>query len=88
MWKMINRFAGHVLPGVIRPLHVLWNEMIGLVFLVLAAWAVPSAIRNIRQFDSADGGSLFRVVLSISFAGLMTYFAVSSFVRAKKISRS
>ncbi len=84
---MIHKFLGHVLPGVMRPMRVLWNEIIGFFFIVLAVWALPSAIRNLRHFDG-DAGSFFRVILSFSFAGIMTYFGVTSFLRARKISRS
>lgn len=86
MGRLIQKFLAHVLPNVIRPLHALWNQLIGFVFLVLAAWAIPSAIRNLRQYQG-DSESIFRVVLSFSFAGLMTYFGVSSFLRARRISR-
>ena len=84
---MIRKFLTHVMPGIIRPLRVLWNEVIGFIFLVLAIWAVPSAIRSVRQFEG-DAGSFFRVVLSLSFAGLMAYFGIASFLRARRISRS
>ena len=84
---MIRKFLGHVMPGIIRPLRVLWNEIIGFIFLVLAIWAIPSAVRNMRQFEG-DAESFFRVVLSLSFAGLMAYFGISSFLRARRISRS
>jgi hypothetical protein len=87
MGQMISRFLAHVLPGVTRPLRVLWNEIIGFFFIVLAVWAVPSAFRNIRQFDG-DAESFFRIILTLSFAGLMTYFGITSFLRARRISRS
>jgi hypothetical protein len=82
-----GRFLEHVVPGVLRPLRVLWNEIIGFVFLCLAAWAVPSAIRNVRSLDS-EQGSMGRVALSLGFLGLMAYFGITSFLRARKISRS
>jgi hypothetical protein len=82
-----GRFLEHVVPGVVRPLRVLWNEIIGFVFLCLAAWAVPSAIRNVRSMQT-EQGSMGRVVLSLGFLGLMAYFGISSFLRARKISRS
>ena len=87
MGRMIQRFLSHVMPGVVRPLRVLWNEMIGFFFLVLAGSAIPSAVRYIHRYQG-DAESLFRVVLSITFAGVMTYFGVTSFLRARKISRS
>jgi hypothetical protein len=83
----LGRFVEHVVPGVVRPLRVLWNEIIGFVFLCLAAWAVPSAIRNLRGLQTGQGG-MGRVVLSLAFFGLMTYFGITSFLRARRISRS
>ena len=87
MGRLISQFLGHVLPGVVRPLHVLWNQVIGSVFVVLALSAVPSTIRYIREFDG-DGASIFRAVLSASFAAIMAFFGIASFLRARKISRS
>jgi hypothetical protein len=83
----LGRFVEHVVPGVVRPMRVLWNEIIGFLFLCLAAWAIPSAIRNVRSLQSAEG-SLGRVVLSLGFLLLMVYFGVTSFLRARKIGRS
>ena len=80
-------FLSHVVPAVIRPLRVLWNEIIGFFFIVLAAWATPAAIRNVRALDQG-AGSIFRAALSLIFAGLMVGFAIYSFLRALKISRS
>ena len=83
----LGRFVEHVVPGVVRPLRVLWNEIIGFVFLCLAAWAVPSAIRNVRGLQT-EQGSMGRVALSLGFLALMAYFGITSFLRARKISRS
>jgi hypothetical protein len=87
MGGLIGRFLGHVLPGVVKPLHVLWNEIIGFVFIALGLSAIPSSIRNLRAFEG-DAGSFFRVFLSVAFVALMAYFGVNSFLRARKISRS
>lgn len=87
MGQLIQRFLAHVVPGVVRPLRILWNELIGFFFLVLAGSAVPSSVRYIRQFHG-DAESVFRVGLSIAFSCIMGYFAITSFLRARKISRS
>ena len=84
---LVNRFLGHVLPGVIRPMHALWNEVIGFIFIVLAVWAAPSAWRNVRQMNGNSDG-FFRAAISVGFALLMVYFGISSFLKARKISRS
>lgn len=82
-----KKLLTHVLPGVIKPARVLWNEIIGFVFLILALWAIPSAYKSIRRFDG-DAEGAFRIFLSCSFAILMILFGVGSFRRARKISRS
>ena len=83
----VGRFIEHVVPGVVRPMRVLWNEIIGFVFLCLAAWALPSAIRNLRSLQSEETG-VGRAALSVGFLALMAYFGITSFLRARKISRS
>ncbi len=83
----INQFIGHVAPGVIRPLRVLWNEIIGFVFICLAALPTPSAIRLLRNYKG-DGETLLHAILTVSFVVLMAYFGISSFLRARKIARS
>ena len=86
MIRLLQRFLAHVLPGVVRPIQALWNQMIGFIFLVLAASAVPSTVRNVHQFQG-DADSFFRVLLPIAFGALMAYFGITSLLRARKISR-
>ena len=82
-----RQLVRHVLPGVVKHLRVLWNEVIAFVFFCLAVIASPSAYRTIRDFDGEAGGFV-RALLSCSFALIMFWFGVSSFRRARKISRS
>ena len=84
---MVKQFLGHVVPGIIRPIHALWNEVIGFIFIVLAIWAAPSAWRNVRLVDG-NSESFFKAVISVGFAALMAYFGISSFLKARKITRS
>jgi hypothetical protein len=86
MFKLAQQFLGHVLPEVMRPLRILWNQVIGFLFFVIAVSAAPSIIRGFRDLSKPDG-SLFRVFLSVAFALIMLYFAVTSFLRARKINR-
>ena len=87
MGRLIQRFLAHVLPGVIRPLHALWNQMIGFVFLVLGVSPIPSIVRNVRDL-SHDPDAMLRIVFLAFFAAVMLYFAITSLWRARKISRS
>ncbi len=87
MGELISKFLRHVLPGVIRPLHALWNEVIGFLFIVFTVVAAFYVVRAVRNFDGEVEG-LVRIVLPALFGLVMGYFGVSSFLRARKISRS
>jgi hypothetical protein len=84
---LAKKFVRTVMPGVAKPLHILWNEMIGFFFIALAVIATPSAYRQIKQFDG-EPKSIFRVLLSCTFALIMIVFGVHSFGKARKIKRS
>jgi hypothetical protein len=72
----------HVVPAFVKPARTLWNEIIGFLFL---SFAVIFGIQAVRYYMAGDGVRLF-------FAGfctcVMAWFGVSSFRRARKISRS
>ena len=82
-----GRFLTHVIPAVLKPMRVLWNEVMGFLFIVLAIMAAPSVWRNMQAFQRGEA-SVFRVVMPMGFAALLLYFGISSFWRARKISRS
>lgn len=90
VWKtvpnIVRQFVNHVVPGVIRPLHALWNEVVGLIFLVFAIGFGSATFRGLRSLDK--GGSVSLVVLSGFLSLLMLYYGVTSFLKARKISRS
>jgi hypothetical protein len=83
---LIQRFLGHVLPEVTRPLRVLWNEMIGFLFVVIAVPFAWQAIKSFRKVEPGD--NLSSAMVSAFFAIVMTFFGIYSFLRARKISRS
>lgn len=78
----LGLFISHVVPGVARPMRVLWNEIIGFLFVVIAVPMVFSAFRSYHAGDSQ------RMLIAGGFALMLLYFGVTSFVRARKISRS
>ena len=82
MLSKAKRLLGHVIPGVVRPLHILWNQVIGCFCIVLALWPVPSAI---RQWGKEGSGP--HLALTIPFVLIMGWFGISSFWRARKISK-
>lgn len=81
-------FARTVVPEVVRPARVIWNQAIGAIFLVLAMPAVFKAIQVLRE-GQTDERSFFVLLLSIVFSAVMIAFGVASFVKARRIgSRS
>jgi hypothetical protein len=70
-----------------RPLRVLWNQIIGFVFLVLTVWALPRCVSSVRDFDGQIE-SLFHVLLSGLFVVIMGVFGIYSFLRARKAAKS
>jgi len=83
----VGRFIGHVVPGVVKPLHILWNEVIGFVFLVFAILPGRSLYRDWKVF-SETGGNFSKLAMEAVWVLVMGYFGLNSFLRARKISRS
>jgi hypothetical protein len=77
----------HIVPAVVRPVHTLWHEVIGFLFLALATIPIPSGIRTMRELETGKGG-LVRLVFTVAFVVIMAGYGISSFRRARKISRS
>jgi hypothetical protein len=82
MFSMAKKFVHHVVPGVVRPIHILWNQVIGFFFIVLAILPAQYILRAWQD------GSGFRLVVYASFSLVMLGFGVDSFRRARKISKS
>ena len=80
-------FARHVVPQLMRPLRSLWNEVIGFLFLSLSFLGAVSGFRAFRAFNG-EPADLFRLILTGIFVLIMAAFGISSFWRARKISRS
>ena len=87
VYRESRRFFGIVVPSVLKPARTLWHEVIGFVFLSMAIVFVFSGFRAIRQFDGSPGAILRLAMLAFAVC-LLGGYGVSSFLRARKISRS
>jgi hypothetical protein len=76
-----------VVPAVIKPVRTLWHEVIAFLFFVLAVAAVPTSYRALQKFDGSIS-SVLTLGMCAFFILIMGGYAISSFLRARKISRS
>jgi len=66
-----------------RVLHVLWLEVAGLLFLVLAVVGGGAAFREYHR-HALGSGSVGKTALAAAFAVIFAYFGVSSFWRSRR----
>ena len=80
---MFRQFFRHVIPAILRPLRILWNEVIAFLFFVLALFG------GFRAYKEAQAdASPVTVVIPLLWTAVMGFFAVTSFLKARKIGRS
>ena len=87
MANIVRQFMNHVMPGVIRPLRILWNEIIGFFFVVFGVWFGGAAFRGYRNLNKPGAGLLGVLAPGIG-AAVMLGYGIHSFLRARKIGRS
>ncbi len=79
-------FARHTLPVAMRPARILWHQMIGFLFIVLAIAPARFEYKALMSFKG-DAESWTKAILSGVFILVMTIYGISSFLRARKLSR-
>ena len=87
VYKESRRFLRFVVPAVVKPAHTLWHQIVGFVFTMMAIAFVLSGFRAVRQFDGSAGAVLRLTMLAVGVC-LLGGYGISSFLRARKISRS
>jgi hypothetical protein len=89
-----REFVRHVAPAVIKPARTLWNEVIGFLFLCFAVVFGSMTVRYAIEFwrasntNSAIGAEVLRLAMAGFCTALMGWYGITSFLRARKISRS
>ena len=82
-----RQFVDTVVPAVMKPARTLWHEVIGFVFVSMAIIFVFSGFRAVKSFDGSPG-AILRIALLAFGVCLLGGYGISSFLRARKISRS
>jgi hypothetical protein len=74
-----KRFAQHVVPEVVRPARIIWNQAIGAIFLLFAVYFIGYASVHTQTPAALIGGAFMGLI--------MGFFAMVSFRKARRISR-
>ena len=75
-------FVKHVVPAAVKPLHSLWHEFLGFLFLLIAAWG------GFRMWKKASTMSPLELGMIGTFVLVMAVYGISSVLKARRISRS
>ncbi len=85
-------FVKHVVPAVVKPAQVLWNQFIGFLFLcfgvIFGLKTARLAFAYGKPSPAADAGDFWRLVIAAGCTAVMLTFGAVSFLRARRISRS
>lgn len=80
--RQAGKFVKHVVPAAVKPVHSLWHEILGFIFLVFAI----SLCANLIHTRSSMGP--LKLVLIVPLILLSLGYGISSFLKARRISRS
>jgi hypothetical protein len=87
-----RQFIKHVVPAVLKPTRVLWNELIGFIFtlftVIFAFKTGRLAMDYAKDTPAQAGVDLGRLSIAGFCTLVMLFFAIGSFLRARRISRS
>jgi len=97
VWRTLTarhgrEFVKHVVPAVIKPARTLWNEFIAFLFFCFGLMFGVKTVHLALDYSKAPAGDapayLFRLCMAGFCTFLMFWFSTTSFLRARKISRS
>jgi hypothetical protein len=74
-----RKLAQHMVPHVVRPAQIIWNKALGAIFLLLALYFYSYAGTHPNNPAAVAGG--------IFLGSIMAFFAVTSFLRVRRLSR-
>jgi hypothetical protein len=80
--RQSGAFFKHVVPAAVKPLHSLWHEVLGFLFLVLAGSLAWKIWRSPERLPPSI--FILVVILIVVLAG----YGVSSIRKSRRISRS
>jgi len=87
-----REFVRHVVPAVAKPVRTLWNDFIAFLFGCLAVFFGFETVRLARAWAKAAPPEAVGDLIRLSISGFCTlvvlWYGLSSYLRARRISRS
>jgi hypothetical protein len=87
-----REFVRHVVPAVAKPARTLWNDFIAFLFCCIAVPFVFKTVTLARVYAKSAPADALADLVRLCIAGFCTLvlvgYGVSSYLRARKISRS
>jgi hypothetical protein len=80
-----REFRNHIVPAIIRPIRVVWNQSIAFLFFSLA---VLSGVMVYREYKSrSELDALLALIIGGFFVAMMAGYGIHSVLRARRASR-
>jgi hypothetical protein len=87
-----REFTKHIVPAVLKPARMLWNQLIGFLFLsfslIFGIKTVRYGMDYMKASPTGGTGELIRLAMAGFCTFVMAWYGISSFLRARRISRS
>src|SRR5580698_5350364 len=85
------KFVKHMVPAIAKPIHSLWNQVVGFFFLCFALMFAVWTFRYYRIYLHDPPGELgmdmTRIIATAVMGVVMAIFGVAAFLKARRISR-
>jgi uncharacterized membrane protein YcjF (UPF0283 family) len=79
-------FAAHVVPEVVKPARVIWNQAIGGIFVLFALLFFGYAVKYFRALHS-DTANPVALSFAAFLGAVMLFFGIGSFRKARRIAQ-
>ncbi len=81
-----KKFATHVVPEVVRPARIIWNQAIGGIFMLFALLFFGYAVKYVRAWNTPTSNPV-ALAFSAFLGAVMLFFGIGSFRTAKRIGQ-
>lgn len=81
-----KRFAQHMVPHVVRPAQIIWNKVLAALFALFAAMFFGYSVKYYNTLQSPSPNPV-GLGFSLFLGCIMAGFALSSFLRFRRLSR-